>query len=402
MTHVLIGEGPGSARAAADRIGLTVGDEILDGGSAARVFHARSGDGSALVLKIVIARPGLVDGHDIGAFLGKLTQLGLIQAGDPRLAARYLPVLHVVRGPGWAACTTPFYPSTDLAAPLRATPDPTAFFALHTRLIEDLIGPGYGQTIVRAQPRFVEDALVARIPRRRGLLAGHLPSDLLDADPLTINGIRCVSPFHLLNSLVTDPPPWWSRIAPPRLMFPAHGDANTRNVLVGEDGLRLIDPRGSTAFWDPIYDLAKTLFSLTVWDPSQRLGGYGRRTGDGWEAGFRHPPFAGYHAAVDGFLDHLSASPDFGELMTDDPHWGSRLLFTHALHVLAEAPCRLSDPKEKRDVAGSLLAPGDLALCHYLLGTLLLNDVVARLNTDTLDSAAHLAMARQNPFAAIA
>lgn len=397
MTTFLSGAGPGSAAAAAERIGLTVSDEILDGGSAARVFHARSGDGTPLVLKVAVERPGLVDGHDVGAFLGKLRQIGCILAGDPRLAVRYLPVLHAVRGPGWAACTTPFYPSTDLAAPLRSSPDPTGFFALHTDLVNDLIVSGYGQTIVPADPRFVTDVLVARIPRRRALLAGHLPPDLLDADPLTINGIECVSPWRLLDSLVTDPPRWWSRIAPPRLMFPAHGDANTRNVLVGEDGLRLIDPRGSTDLWDPMYDLAKTLFSLTVWDPSLRLGGYGRRGDGGWAAGFRHPPFAGYHAAADGFLDHLSAIPDFSGLMSDDPHWRSRLLFTHALHVLAEAPCRLSDPKEKRDVSGSLLAPGDLARCHYLLGTLLLNDVVGRLNSETLDPAAHLALARQDP-----
>lgn len=375
---------------AAAQLGLTVGAEILDGGSAARVFRATAPDGAEVALKVLVSAPGLVDGHDVGSFLGKLTQQNWIRAGDAALAQRYLPVQHVVHGSGWAAYTTPFYESVDSAASLRDGPDCTEFFTLHTRLVKDLIVYGYGQTIVPARPDFVDSVLVGRVPQRRALLAAGLPPGLLDIDRLIVNGRECANPLHLLARLTADPPAWWSRLAPPRLMFPAHGDANTRNVLVGADGLRLIDPRGSTAYWDPIYDLAKTLFSLTVWDPALRLGGGAQHTADGWIVGFRQPVFAGYLAAAGQFIRRLATIPDLMGLLDRDPHWQERLLWTHGLHVLAEAACRLSDPKPKTDLTGTPIAREDLALCHYLVGALLLNDLARQSASGNVDVNDHL------------
>ena len=377
---------------AAAHLGLTVGAEIPDGGSAARVFRATTSEGAEVALKILVSAPGLVDGHDVESFLGKVTQQNWIQAGEAALAGRYLPILHVVHGSGWAAYTTPFYESVDSAASLRDSPDCTEFFALHTRLVKDLIVYGYGQTIVPAAPDFVESVLVGRVPRRKALLAAALPSGLADIDRLIVNGRECANPLHLLARLSADAPIWWSRLAPPRLMFPAHGDANTRNVLVGADGFRLIDPRGSTAYWDPIYDLAKTLFSLTVWDPALRLGCTTRHTGGGWTVGFRQPVFAGYVAAAGQFIDRLADIPDLMGLLSDDPHWRERLLWTHGLHVLAEAACRLSDPKPKTDATGTPIAREELALCHYLLGALLLTDLARQSASGSIDVHDHLSL----------
>jgi len=376
---------------AARQLGLTVGEEILDGGSAARVFRATGADGADVALKVLTADAGLVDGHDLDSFLGKLRQLNWIRAGDETLAARCLPVLHAVRGPGWAAYTTPFYESVDSAASLRLALGCGAFFDLQTKLVKDLIVYGYGQASAPAGPGFLTSALVDRIPRRWRVLREALPAEVLDADPLVVNGVPCANPRRLLAELTAGPPPWWNRLAPPRLMFPAHGDANTRNVLVGADGFRLIDPRGSTAWWDPVYDLAKTLFSLTVWDPALRLGTHTRRDGDGgWLVGFRRPAYPGYAAAACQFLDRLQAMPALAALLGDDRHWADRLLWTHALHTLAEAPCRLSDRKTRHDPAGLPITPEELALCHYLLGALLLHDLVTaegELNAET-----HLAL----------
>ncbi|GLW28286.1 phosphotransferase [Actinoplanes regularis] len=375
---------------AARRLGLTVGDEILDGGSAARVFRATGTDGADVALKVLTSDAGLVDGHDLDSFLGKLRQLSWIRAGDETLAARCLPVLHAVRGPGWAAYTTPFYESVDSAASLRLGPDCGAFFDLQAGLVKDLIVYGYGQAVAPVGPDFLTSAMVDRIPRRWPVLRAALPAEVLDADPLVVNGVPCVNPKRMLAGLTDLPRPWWTRLAPPRLMFPAHGDLNTRNVLVGADGFRLIDPRGATAWWDPVYDLAKTLFSLTVWDPALRLGAHVRRDGDGWLAGFRQPVYPGYAAAARLFIDRLRAMPALAALFGDDPHWVDRLLWAHALHTLAEAPCRLSDRKPRHDPAGRPIAPEELALCHYLLGTLLLNDLAG--SAGDVDAGSHLAL----------
>jgi hypothetical protein len=183
-------------------------------------------------------------------------------------------------------------------------------------------------------------------------------------------------------------------------MAPAHGDFNTRNVLLSTRpgataaDFRLIDPRGSTEPWDPVYDLAKTLFSLSVWDPALRTGFSVRRAGrHGYRVAFRQPVFPGYRAAIHAFLPRLRSHEGLSDLFRDDPAWLDRLLLTHDLHVLAEAPCRLSDPKPKPDLRGAESAPAELALGHYLLGTLLINDLAAQLSrTGRVDAGRHLAL----------
>jgi hypothetical protein len=183
-------------------------------------------------------------------------------------------------------------------------------------------------------------------------------------------------------------------------MAPAHGDLNTRNVLLSTrpgaaaTDFRLIDPRGSTEPWDPDYDLAKTLFSLSVWDPALRTGFSVRGSRrHGYRVAFRQPVFPGYRAAIHRFLPHLESSEGLPELFRDDPGWLQRLLLTHDLHVLAEAPCRLSDRKPKPDLRGNDSAPEELALGHYLLGTLLINDLATQLGrTGRVDAERHLAL----------
>jgi hypothetical protein len=76
----------------------------------------------------------------------------------------------------------------------------------------------------------------------------------------------------------------------------------------------------------------------------------------------------------------LAGHAGIGELLDGDAAWWERLLLTHDLHVLAEAPCRLSDRKPKWDARGEVSTPEALALGHYLMGTLLLNDLVDQLD----------------------
>jgi|GEM_PF-3550783 len=409
MTTIAPGEATESSTVArvAGELGLELGEELLDGGSPARVHRARAADGSEVVIKVLLAHHGAVDGHDLGSFRAKRVQIDEIRAGAPRLGQRYLPVLTALEGEGWAASVTPFFPSVDAAACLRTRrvdDGVPAFFTQQTAILAALLADGYATDSVAAPPGLVADMHAGRFLRRLPVLEQALPDDV-GAARLVINGVPCESPKTVLRQL--NDGERLTRVAPARLWFPAHGDANIRNTLVGADDptdIRIIDPRGSTEHWDPVYDLAKTVFSLSVWDPLLRLGPRIRvQRGVGaprYEIGYRHPTFRGYRTAALDYLAFLDTLPVTAELFADDPHWRERLLLTHDLHVLAEAPCRLSDRKPKPDLSGRESTPEELALGHYLWGTLLINDLAARLDGGEPDAAAHLSVTFDAPVPA--
>ncbi|WP_406195095.1 phosphotransferase [Kitasatospora sp. NBC_01560] len=387
--------------AVTETLGLRVAYEILDGGSPARVYRATTAAGEDLAVKVLVPARGAVDGHDLVSFRRKVHQIELLRTVAPRLAAHYLPITHSLDGDGWSACTTPFYDSVDLAAPLRESAQGTReFFGRYTAVTRALVLDGYAAQSHPAPAGYVAETVVGRFLRRLPALREALPADLPAAGRFAVNGVPCEHPHVVLERLTDRLAP----LAPPRLMAPAHGDANTRNVLLSARpdaaavDFRLIDPRGSTEPWDPVYDLAKTLFSLTVWDPALRLGFSVRRSGRpgrrvGYEVGFRQPAFPGYRAAIHRFLPHLESCEGLAVLFRDDPGWLQRLLLTHDLHVLAEAPCRLSDRKPKPDLLGKDSAPAELALGHYLLGTLLINDLAGQLDrAGRVDAGSHLAL----------
>ncbi|GAA1394624.1 hypothetical protein GCM10009639_28960 [Kitasatospora putterlickiae] len=392
--------GRAALAAVADTLGLTVGEEILDGGSPARVHRATTAAGEELAVKVLVPAPGAVDGHDLVSFRRKTHQIELLHTLAPRLAAHYLPVAHVLDGDGWSACTTPFYDSADLAAPLRASAQGVGeFFHRHTALVQALVLDGYAVRSHPAPAGHLADVVVGRFLRRLPALARALPADLMNAGRLTVNGVPCEAPRLVLERLTGRLADRLERLAPARLMAPAHGDANTRNVLLSARpdaaaaDFKLIDPRGSVEPWDPVYDLAKTLFSLTVWDPALRTGFSVRGSRHDYRVGFRRPVYPGYRAAIHRFLPHLASHQGLSALFHDDPAWRERLLLTHDLHVLAEAPCRLSDRKPKPDLDGRDSTPAELALGHYLLGTLLINDLAARLGRPgDVDAERHLAL----------
>ncbi|MGV9214397.1 phosphotransferase [Micromonospora sp. RB23] len=379
---------------AAQWFGVSVGAEILEGGSSARVYHARRPDGTPMVLKVVAARPGTVDGHDLASFRMKESQIDLARRQAPRLAMRYQPIAASVHRPEWAAQVMPYFPSRDLAAPLRAG-DTGAFFETYRMVATELLEHGYAATTAPAPADYLDRVVIERFFRRLPLLRRALP-ELTGAEVLIVNGRRCRSPIRVLTELRDREADRLAQLAPRRLGFPAHGDANTRNVLVAPDGrdFRLIDPRGSTAPLDPIYDIAKALFSLSVWDPAlrrgcvvQSLGGTPRSYRAGLRDSAEHP----YRDAVLAFVPFLTQLPGTRGLL-DDPGWRTRLLLTHDLHVLSEAACRLSDDKLRRGADGQPITPVELAAYHYLVGALLLDDLVDQLATaDEPDAERHLA-----------
>lgn len=385
--------------AAAERLGLEVLEEILAGGSSARVYRARDRAGLSIVLKVLVAREGVVDGHDLGSFRRKLDQIERIAAVAPAMGARYLPIRHGLDGPDWSAYTTAWYPSRDLAAPLREPGGEAAFAGQLAAVAGALLAEGYAAETVPAPADHLERTVIGRFLRRLPALERALP-EALAADELTVNGRACLAPQHLLPWLLAEAGPRLAAMAPRRLGLCAHGDANTRNILVGAGNaprhdFRLVDPRGSLEPWDPVYDLAKLLFSLTVWEPALRLGFAIDRTGTAplaYRVGFRAPLYPGYAQASLRMPALFAALPEVAALLAEDPGWPERLLLTHALHLLAEAPCRLSDRKPRTGADGAPSSPEELALGHYLMGALALDDLARHLMAPgELDAAAHLA-----------
>lgn len=373
-------------------------EEILLGGSSARVFLTRTAGGEQWVVKILVAQTGSVDGHDLQSFRAKLEQTERITQTAPILGERYIPTTHTFDGGSWACQVTPFYPSTDLAAPLRETGGEGLFFRQSAAVFQALLVKGYGVHSVPASPGFVDRVVVGRFLRRLPLLEKALP-EALSFDTLQINGRTCISPRLLLRQILDNRRSRLDRLAPARLMFCAHGDANTRNLLIGasKEGnvdFRIIDPRGSSEYWDPVYDVAKLLFSLSVWDPALRLGFHIKGSGARYSVGYRRPFYDGYSSAVLSYQSWLDSMSELNNLFYEDRFWRERLLLTHDMHVLAEAPCRLSDRKPKLGSDGRPSSPEELALGFYLVGTVLLNDLARSLTgRDPLDPAHHLSLA---------
>ena len=384
----------------ASELGLMVKEEILDGGSSARVYKAlRRTDGIDVAVKVLVEQPGVVDGHDLRSFAGKLIQLEAIRAHAPALADRYAPVLGSLAGDGWAAYTTQFYESQDAAACLRdERGDVELFLRQCDAIFAGLFASGYGAVAAPVPAGHLLRTNVGRFLRRFPTLEKWLPAELVGPGELIVNGVRCRSPRSLLSAIVHGDGLSVDHLGPLRLGLCAHGDANTRNLLVGTQckgavDFRIIDPRGSTEPWDPVYDLAKILFSLSVWDPALRLGFAVDSDHPGWRVGFGCATYEGYRTAIHAFLPYLEDSEALARVLDDDPHWRTRLVLTHDMHVLAEAPCRLSDPKPKWDWRGEPSTPTKLAIGHYLLGTLLINDFVDQLvHNGDIDADRHLGL----------
>lgn len=362
-------------------LGVTPVEFIAHGGSPTRVVRTRHGDGRQIVVKLLVDRPGLVDGHDLCSFRLKPEQIRAVRAKTALGASgAYVDVLSVHEGPGWAAYTMPFCEGEDLGAGLRAGQPVDGFVAELQDIIRRMVVDGYTTSSVAATFDSVRRLHVDRFLRRGWLLQRYLPEGLWSAREFVVNGRACLAPLAVLDAFA-ERPELLRRLEPPRLWFPLHGDPNLRNVLVrrqGDGGFTLIDPRGSLQPWDVMYDLAKILFSLTVWDHAIRDGfvisseSVGRR--HVYDVRLSGGFLPSYVEAARRFVSALEQIEDLGIVVEHDPAWRSRLLVAHAFHLLAEAACRLSDWRARGtpDVTGRT-SPTVLAFGHYLFGALFLN-----------------------------
>lgn len=374
---------------------------LTGGGTPAHVYMCEDADAEAVVVKVLHAWPGVVDGHDLGSFLRKPTQISRVHRELPGLAPYYVPLVGQWRGPDWGAYAMPRVdgvpPTTLLHDGKRGE---QRFLATLGSVFTVLGTHGYAADAVPAPPGHGFGTHLDRLSRRLPLLRERL-GPLVDESELRVNGRTVPGARELLRRAAARPDVL-AAVEPARLYFPVHGDLNLGNLMVrpaGEPGpgrvggarFTVLDPRGIEEHWDPVYDAAKALFSLTLFDAAMSGGFVIGQDGSGGRDVRMRRPLPAYGRAAAGLPALLDTVEFFHGLGRTDPLWRRRLLYTHAFHVLSESACRLSDRTDRAfpGVAGET-ARRELALGLYLSGLLLLEDLLSGPGEPENDPAAHL------------
>ncbi|MEY9213268.1 hypothetical protein NI17_001615 [Thermobifida halotolerans] len=387
-----------------DELHATMEGEMTEGGSPARLVRLLMPDGTRQVLKLQVEMPGAVDGHDLESFRVKLRQIDKVRADAPALGEMYTEKLREFHGWDWSAYTMPYYPNEDIAACIRG-PQPRVeeFFDRFDVTMSVLAERGWSLAESHAEPGQISEIHSDRLTRRFWLLQEHLAGEFTEQGRIVVNGVPCRHPLEIAR-LLKERPELTRHVDATRLHFPAHGDLNTRNLLItgksgGRPAVRIIDPRGTLKNWDVVYDWGKVLFSLTVWDAGLREGfeiGVEKSAGAPTAVAVRQRGgiYPGYRAAVARLVEAIENHAQLAPLVAEDPGWKSRLLLGHAFHLLAEAACRLSDIKKRESEKGAVdLSPIELSTGHYLFGVLFLEDAVAQLERrGEIDPESHLAL----------
>lgn len=322
------------------------------GGSSATVWRVCTEEGRRLVVKTLTERDGLVDGHDLGTFLRKPRQIAAVHRELPGLSPYYTRVIGHWQGPGWAAYAMPHHDGDPVTRPLDGPqPDVDGVLSDVGAALRVVTERGYAQRSWPAAPDHFVTTHLSRVRRRLPMLHRHLPAELLADQPIVVNGRRCRPLTRLLAEVSADDT-LLATLRPGRLAFPVHGDLHLGNLLLRRGGadpdFTVLDPRGVLTPWDPVYDFAKSLFGLTVFERAITGGlrvGRPARSG-GYTVAFMDDR-DGYLAAARRFVPALAELPYLRHLDRVDPNWRTRLRFAHACHCLAESACRLSDRKHR-------------------------------------------------------
>jgi hypothetical protein len=359
--------------------GIRIVAAMPSGLSCTTLLEAASGSGERLVVKMLRHDDPVVDGHDAATFRRKRQQIAALARDLPEAARRHVPIRHEIAGPDWSAHVMPYVDGTDLLSPI----DGAA--ARIGRVVDELARVGYRPG---ARPRsgpYMRPTHLDRIRRRLPFLdSPRLPARVLDGPGIEVNGRRCRS----LAALLAAVEPVADRLEPARLCAPVHGDLNTRNVIADGDRFALIDPRGTLDPVDVCYDLGKILLSVSIWDPFVRDPDGVRVDSHDDVHEVRIPAPAGYAELLAGLPGVFARCVSLTPVL--DPGWPMRLAFTHAVHAIAEAACRMSDARAKlRSEAVAVRH----ATAFLLYGLVLLDDVERRMGaTDEFDLGAHLAL----------
>ena len=366
--------------------------ELKSGGSPAGVLHVTTHIGEEMVVKYMSKEDGLVDGHDIDTFRLKVSQIKKIQDELPLLGSYYPKILYDYNDELFAFYCTPFYTGYEVTSHINQNPyDLNFFFNDLSHIVNVMVDMGYDKVLVDPWNGYFESVYINRVLRRFWLLEKYLPQDVIYTNNIVINGRACHSASILLRKLANNKK-LLRQLQPQSLSFPVHGDANLGNFIITQGSMtkelkrdnfsfKIIDPRGTLDYWDPMYDFAKMLFSLSLFDNAMKHGFVIERKRNDkthYTVNLDKILSRGYIEAANLFLEFLNPIISCKQFLESRPYqWKRRLLFSHAIHVLAESACRLSDRKERNlphRQDSSIYV--DLALGFYLAGTLLLNELL--------------------------
>lgn len=194
---------------------------------------------------------------------------------------------------------------------------------------------------------------------------------LVDLKHIWINGIQYESPREIINTIQKDPTSM-RKVSPPFLSLCAHGDFIPSNVIVSKDRtITFIDVRGvaeegKAPQWDYIYDLAKLKFYFSSWkfiiDNKFEIEHIDSNT---FNLNFltRDPLWRDFYVISQRLIEYVSQCKKVKNLIEQDPFWEIRLLFSEAMHCLAETTSRI----DKGHI--------EQAKAIYLMGVILLNRV---------------------------
>jgi hypothetical protein len=321
-----------------------------NGGSSATVWLARTEEGRRLVIKALTERDGLVDGHDLATFLRKPRQIAAVHRELPGLSPYYTSVIGCWQGPGWAAYAMPHHDGRPITRPLDGPqPDVDGFVRDVSAVLRVVTESGYAQRSWPAAPDHFVTTHLDRIRRRLPMLRRHLPAELFADQPIVVNGRRC-RPLPRLLAEISANDDLLAALQPAQLAFQVHGDLHLGNVLLRRGGpdpeFTVLDPRGTLEPWDPVYDFAKALFGLTIFERAI-TNGLSLDTGRSEYTVSLLDHRDSYLAAAGRFVPALAELPYLRHLNRADPNWRTRLRFAHTCHCLAESACRLSDRKRR-------------------------------------------------------
>jgi hypothetical protein len=367
---------------AADRCLVTV-DSLLDGGgSGAVTAKGRDRDGRPVVLKCLAAANDVVDGHDMASFRKKQVQVDLLSSVAPAVSCRYPALRQATHEQQWSAYVFDYVEAHPLLLTSLSHGQARAQRAL-VDIWSSLLSDGYRRGVRPAAADHWESTYLARVARRRWLLARHVPEQILTGERIEINGVSVPG----LDSLAAGARAVSPLFGAAQLAVPVHGDLNLRNLLLRDvndpGGFTLIDPRGVTQLWDPLYDVAKMLFSLSLFEAAMTSGFDVTQDGGRFYVGLTRPnPFRQWRDSFVAGLGHLRDLAQDAGLRVD--HWVAMVLLAHASHVIAEAACRLSDR------AAPLVVRRNRCIGLLLLGMMLLDDLLVRVADGVVIGPGHL------------
>lgn len=329
-------------------------EPMLAGGSSAKVTRLRRADGTSVVAKYQTVGAALVDGHELEALKRKVVQIRMLRAQLPRLAPYCAEVLREFERHDAYGFVMPYYEGPTVTQ--RLLSGQTDGLRDLGCLIDVLIERGYAEQTSAPPPEHFRHVHTDRVLRRLGLVLEHLPRAVAEATFLDVNGRRTQHARQLLERL-RQRPHLLARLEPSSLSFPLHGDAVLSNFIWhcqpgGAVEFTAIDQRGALEPWDPAYDFAKMLFSLSIHDLAMADGftiELGKRSRDSLALGLRlRNERPGYRHWATCFMDVLGSTPSFSSLpLSREACWRERILFANAMHCLAFAACRLADSRDR-------------------------------------------------------